>query len=247
MSDAGASGRAPGASPWRPLDARQRRVLGVLLEKAATTPAAYPLTLNAIVTGCNQKNNREPLTQYDDDVVLGALTALQELKAASEIDWLGRVPKYKHHAFEWLGVNRVEMAVMTELLLRGDQPLGELRARAARMAPIEDLAALKPVVEGLRAKGLVIELTAPGRGQVVSHALYLPQERAELEARYGGGAGARAGAPEPPGAVPGTGPRDAEPGGGASAASELAALRAELARLAARVDDLEAKLRGRDG
>lgn len=239
-------GSPPGASRWRPLDARQRRVLGVLLEKAATTPAAYPLTLSAIVTGCNQKHNREPLTQYDDDDVLGALTALQELKAASEIDWMGRVPKYKHHAFEWLGVNRVEMAVMTELLLRGDQPLGELRARAARMAPIDDLATLKPVVEGLLAKGLVIELTPAGRGQVVSHALYLPQERAELEARYGGGGGARAGAPEPRGAVPGPDPRSAGPGGGRSSTSEIVALRAEIARLAARVDDLEAKLRGRD-
>jgi len=89
--------RAPSA---KPLDARQRRVLGVLIEKAKTTPAAYPLTVNAIVTGCNQKNNRDPLTTFDDIDVEKALDQLRTLGAVSEVDWLGRVSKYKHHAYE---------------------------------------------------------------------------------------------------------------------------------------------------
>src|SRR5258706_8604560 len=112
---------------WKPLDARQRRVLGVLIEKAKTTPAAYPITVNALVTGCNQKNNRDPLTTYDDIDVEKALDQLRTLGVVSEIDWLGRVSKYKHHAYEWLGVSRPEIAVLTELLLPGAHALGQLR------------------------------------------------------------------------------------------------------------------------
>ncbi len=178
---------APTAGPsWKPLAPTLRRVLGVLLEKAKTTPAGYPMSVNAIVVGCNQKNNRDPLTSLDDIDVERALDELRSLGAVSEIDWLGRVSKYKHHAYEWLGVSKPESAVMTELLLRGAQPLGELRARAARMEPIADLAALKPIVDGLLARGLMIELTPAGRGQIVSHNLYLGPERAELASRFAG-------------------------------------------------------------
>src|SRR5687768_5958312 len=113
----------PAAPRWQPLDAPQRRVLGVLVEKAKTTPAGYPMTVNAIVAGCNQKNNRDPLSAYDDFDVEKALGELQELGAVKEIDWIGRVPKYKHLAYEWLGVRPVELAVLAELLLRGPQAL----------------------------------------------------------------------------------------------------------------------------
>jgi uncharacterized protein YceH (UPF0502 family)/predicted esterase len=172
------------ASRWKPLDAHQRRVLGVLIEKAKTTPAAYPMTLNAIVTGCNQKSNRDPLMSLDDIDVGNVLVELRDLGVVTELDWLGRVPKYKHHAYEWLGVSKAEIAVMTELLLRGAQALGELRARAARMEPIADLSALKPIVDALVARRLMIEITPPGRGQLVSHNLYPATELAELLAPY---------------------------------------------------------------
>jgi len=171
------------APRWRALDAPQRRVLGVLIEKAKTTPAAYPMTINAIVAGSNQKNNRDPITSYDDFDVEKALSELQELGVVKEIDWVGRVPKYKHLAYEWLGVKPVELAILAELLLRGAQALGELRARAARMEPIEDLSALKPIVEGLLERKLMIELTPPGRGQIVGHNLYLPGEIESQPAR----------------------------------------------------------------
>jgi predicted esterase len=161
-------------------------VLGVLIEKAKTTPAAYPMTVNAIVAGCNQKSNRDPLMTLDDTDVSNVLVELRDLDVVTELDWLGRVPKYKHKGYEWLGVNKAEMAVMTELLLRGAQALGELRARAARMEPIADLAALKPIVDGLVARGLMIELTPPGRGQIVSHKLYLAPELEELRSRHSG-------------------------------------------------------------
>jgi uncharacterized protein YceH (UPF0502 family) len=106
--------------------------------------------------------------------------------AVTEVQGSGRVPKYRHHAYEWLGVDKTELAVMTELLLRGEQTLGELRGRAARMEPIADTAALKPVVDGLVKKGLMIELTGPGRGQIVSHNLYKDREIGELKARFAG-------------------------------------------------------------
>ena len=238
-------GSIPAAPRWKALDARQRRVLGVLVEKAKTTPAAYPMTVNALVTGCNQKNNRDPLTQYDDIDVEKALDELRQLGVVSEIDWMGRVSKYKHHAYEWFGVSRVELAVMAELLLRGAQQLGELRARAARMEDIADLAALKPIVDGLVERKLMIELTPSGRGQVVSHNLYLPQELDEVRRQAGGRAG-RAGADDAsaahatglaaPGAVTVT-----DAGESSRMAAELASLRSELAALRERVTALEAR------
>jgi len=170
---------------WKPLEATQRRVLGVLVEKAKTTPAGYPMSVNAIVAGCNQKNNRDPLTSYDDFDVEKALSELQTLGVVKEIDWIGRVPKYKHLAYEWLGVRPIELAVLAELLLRGPQALGELRARAARMEPIEDLVALKPIVGGLVERGLMIELTPSGRGQMVTHNLYPSSELALLRTEQG--------------------------------------------------------------
>src|SRR4030095_14061945 len=170
----------PAAPRWKPLDAAQRRVLGVLIEKAKTTPGGYPMSANAVVTGCNQKNNRDPITAYDDFDVGKTLSELQERGVVKEIDWVGRVPKYKHLAYEWLGVRPVELAVLGELLLRGPQALGELGARAARRAAIEDLAALKPIVEGLVERKLMLELTPPGRGQIVSHNLYPADELAGI-------------------------------------------------------------------
>lgn len=242
---------SPPAAAWKPLEPRQRRVLGVLIEKANTTPAGYPMTVNAVVTGCNQKNNRDPVTEYDDIDVEQALSSLCEVKAASEIDWMGRVPKYKHHAYEWLGVDRTEIAVLAELLLRGAQPVGELRARAARMAPIEDQAALKPVLDALVARGLVLELTPPGRGQVVTHNLHLPPEVEELHRRYTGQGPSVAPpprtepAPRPAASVASAPAPGGEPAPLARLLEKVAALEAEVTRLRDRVAELEAKLGGR--
>ena len=103
-------------------------MLGVLVEKAKTTPDNYPLTL-AGITGSNQKSNRDPKMDLDEDDVLLALDELRKLRPR-EVQGSGRAIKYRHAAYDWLDVDGSGSAVMTELLLRGPQTLGELRTRA---------------------------------------------------------------------------------------------------------------------
>jgi uncharacterized protein len=181
MPDLAAEGKK---ALWQPLSTVDRRVLGVLGEKAKTTPDAYPMSLNALRTGCNQKNNRDPLMDLELDQVEESIDRLRQVGAAAVIEGSGRVAKYRHYLYEWLGVDKVEMAVMIELILRGPQTEGELRGRAARMEPIADVAALRPVLDSLRAKGLVISLTPEGRGHVVTHALFQPKELERQRAQF---------------------------------------------------------------
>jgi uncharacterized protein YceH (UPF0502 family) len=232
QAEPAASQPQPPKPRWQPITAIDRRVLGALVEKAKTTPEAYPMTLNAITTACNQKNNRAPVMQLEPDQVNEALERLRGLGAVGLIEGQGRVDKYRHYLYDWLGVDKVELAVMAELLLRGDQTEGELRGRASRMEPIRDLGALRPVLESLTAKGLLISLTPEGRGHAVTHALYRPQELERLKADY-------AGRPAP---VASDVPRAAsEPTTSAldhDLSAELAALRAEVADLRQQLGEL---------
>ena len=173
------------ARRWRPLESIERRVLGVLVEKAKTTPEAYPLSINALRTGCNQKNNRAPLMQLEEEQVDEACEHLRKSGALAQVQGSSRVDRYRHLAYEWLGVEKVELAVMAELLLRGSQTVGELRGRAARMEPIKDLGELQPTLDSLEAKGLVQYLTPPGRGAVVTHCLYLDREMEKVRREAG--------------------------------------------------------------
>ena len=154
---------------WRPLTSIQRRIAGVLVEKAKTTPDAYPLTLNALTNGCNQKSNRDPHMDLSAEDVERAVEELREMGALAEVQSGGRVAKYRHYLYEWLGVDKVELAVMAELLLRGEQTIGELRGHAARMEPISDLNALRPILDSLEAKQLIVMLT-PSRSRPGHHA-----------------------------------------------------------------------------
>jgi hypothetical protein len=160
------------APRWRPLNSIDRRVLGVLGEKAKATPDAYPMSLNGVVAGCNQKSNRSPVMQLEADQVEESLDRLRSFGAVALVEGSGRVQKYRHYLYEWLGVGKTELSVMIELLLRGPQTEGELRGRVSRMDPINDLNALRELVTSLRAKGLVLPLTPEGRGQVFTHALF---------------------------------------------------------------------------
>lgn len=172
-------------TPPRPLNKRQRRILGVLIEKARTTPDAYPLSLNGLVTGANQKSNRSPLMNLTPEQVEDELIKMRQAGLVAEVHGGGRVPKYRHFAYDYLGVKGAEAGVMTELLLRGEQTAGELRTRASRFEPIGDLSTLDAMLQSLIARGLVIPLTPAGRGQLFTHNLYLPEELAALKADVG--------------------------------------------------------------
>ena len=166
---------------WRPVGRVLRRVLGVLVEKAKTTPDVYPMTVNAIATAANQKSNRSPKMELTPEDVENALDELRSIGAVVEVQGDGRKFRYKHLLYEWLGVDKLQLAVMAELLLRGEQTLGDLRARAARMEKIDGQSELKPIVDNLIAMNLILPLSPEGRGQIVTHNLYLPEELAKLE------------------------------------------------------------------
>lgn len=169
---------------WQPVSATDRRVLGVLIEKAKTTPDQYPLSLNALRTGCNQKSNRFPSMELEEEPLQASLDRLRALGAVTLVQGGSRVERFRHLLYEWFMVDKRELAVLAELLLRGAQTEGELRTRASRMEPINDLPALRSLLDQLRAKKLVVSLTREGRGHVITHNLYRPDELEKLRRQH---------------------------------------------------------------
>lgn len=224
---------------WMPLTARERRVLGVMVEKQKTTPEYYPMSIAAIVTGCNQKSNRDPITNYDADDVEDVLQGLRKKGAAILIEGTSRVPKWKHTLYDWFGLRNkpVEMAVLAELMLRGKQTEGDLRSRASRMEAIPDLETLQAVLKNLQALDLVQYLTPPEqkRGAVVTHNLYPPVELEQVRLEFSRMAPAY---DDEPRAV-----RAERAVASEVAPSEIAALRTEIETLRGRVEALSAELR----
>jgi len=220
----------------RPLDATERRVLGVLIEKAKTTPDQYPLSLNGLVTGCNQKSNRDPVMTVDEEQVMRAVAGLRKCGAMAEVYGSGKIPRYRHLAYEWLGVEKEELAILGELLLRGEQTEGDLRGRASRMDPIADLDVLRGHLDRLADRGLVVWLSPPGRGRMLTHGL-LPAEKLEKVRMQLGMAGAAAAAQPAAAAVAADEDERPAPSVAEVAASRPAAIVADA--LAARVTELE--------
>jgi uncharacterized protein len=135
----------------RELDAVEARVIGSLAEKQLTTPQQYPLTLNALVLACNQSSNRDPVVAYGEGLVE---TALSSLKDAGLLRFVhpshGRsVTRYRQVIDERLGLSSSALALLTVLLLRGPQTVGELRARTERMAEFADLGEVEAELAGL--------------------------------------------------------------------------------------------------
>jgi uncharacterized protein YceH (UPF0502 family) len=150
----------------------EARVLGALIEKEITTPEYYPLSLNALVNACNQKSNRAPEMHLDDDAVLQALRTLETKGLAGKGDNMeGRVKKYEHRLADAFNFNRLETAILCELLLRGPQTPGELRSRAERMHHFDDLDSVTSTLRHL------IERDPP-------LAKLLPRQPGTKEARY---------------------------------------------------------------
>ncbi len=218
----------------KPLNARQRRLLGVLIEKARTTPDAYPLSLTGLVTGANQKSNRHPIMNLTAEQVEDELIAMRGLGAVAEVQGSGRVARYRHYGYDYMGVKGVEAAVMTELLLRGEQTAGDLRVRASRFDSIPDLNSLNEILRSLMSKGLVIALTPAGRGQLLTHNLYLPEELERLKQKYAGVTGDAEDMDEQPFA---SNAQVTPTRGG-----ELATLRAEVEELRSLVHNLNARV-----
>ncbi len=203
---------------WEPIAPFDRRVLGVLIEKQKTSKSAdaYPMTLNSILIGCNQKSNRDPVYELDEVEVEESLDALQRRGMVMKMTG-SRVDRYRHLLYELWKVTKVEMAVVAELLLRGPQTEGDLRGRASRMEEIKTLEELREMLKSLAERKLVIYLSPPERrGSMVTHGFHEPAEFDREKTKHASGASE----PEP-----------APPRAAAAADSKFADLHAEIVQL----------------
>src|SRR6266849_3117617 len=149
----------------------EARVLGSLVEKETTTPDYYPLSLNAILNACNQKSNREPITNLDENSVRQALHSLDQHGLARSAATDARVPKFEHRLQEAFNFHRHEIALLCVLLLRGPQTPGELRTRCERLYQFDDLSAVHSALN------LLMKRDPP-------LATVLPRQPGTKEARY---------------------------------------------------------------
>jgi uncharacterized protein YceH (UPF0502 family) len=213
----------------RPLSLLEARVLGVLVEKAITVPDTYPLSLNALTAGCNQKTARDPILAATEAEVLATLDELKRLALVVEVSG-SRVTRYEHNARRVLDVPTQSVALLATLVLRGPQTAAELRANAERLHRFADMSAVEGFLDELAARPaerggpLVVKLPRqPGaRESRWAHLLMGPVDAAWLAA---------------PSPAPGT-----AGDGDAMLAGEVAALRAHQSRLQAEVDELRCQL-----
>lgn len=208
-----------------PMTPEELRVLGALIEKQLTTPEYYPLTLNAIVAACNQKNNRDPVVAYDEATVVRALDRLRDRRLAAMVTTAGsRVPKYKHLFPETIGLDARDTAALCELMLRGPQTAAELRSRGERFTPMGELADVLATLDGLAARPA---------GPLVAR---LPRQPGQKEGRYAHLLGAppsmESEAPAEPAAVQARNESQRI----AQLEADVAALRAELAAVREQMD-----------
>jgi hypothetical protein len=148
------------------------RVLGALIEKEITTPDYYPLSLNSLVSACNQTSNRNPVVHYDEPTVAQALDGLREKKLVHQIDRAeSRVTKYRHVLYEAMNVSRPVIAVMCVLMLRGPQTIGEIRTRTSRLYDFTSLEQVEATVNSL------ISAEPPSIAR-------LPRQTGQKEVRY---------------------------------------------------------------
>ena len=214
------------------LDSLEARVIGCLLEKQVTTPDQYPLSLNSLVSACNQKSNREPVMSLDEPTVQSTLDALSRKHLVLERSGFGsRVPKYQHlfcnTEYGTLKLSAQELAVVCDLLLRGPQTPGELRSRASRMAKFGDVSEVEAVLQALQNRE---------SGPLVAR---LPREPGRRESRY---MHLFSGEPAAPAEADDRGP-PGEPAAleGETLHSRVSRLEAQLAALRAEVEELRSK------
>ena len=206
-------------APLPALSLLETRVLGVLVEKQHTVPDAYPLTLNALAAGCNQKTSRDPVIDAADAEVQTALDRLRALSLVVESSG-GRVMRYAHNVERMLGVPSQSVAILAALMLRGPQTVGELRINTERLHRFADVSAVE---------GFLSELAARAAGALVAE---LPRQPGTRETRWGHLLS---------GALADAAPSDARPAPNDEplALSEVAALKANLARVEGEVAALK--------
>jgi uncharacterized protein YceH (UPF0502 family) len=162
----GGAGEQDPVSGFPELTFEEARVLGCLIEKEATTPEYYPLTLNALASACNQKSNRDPVTAFDERTVVAALDGLRAKRYAVQIAVAGaRVPKFKHSLDVVLGpLSEAERGIVCVLLLRGAQTVGEIRTRSERIHTFPDLGRVEATLSDLisRERGPLVVMLPPG-------------------------------------------------------------------------------------
>jgi uncharacterized protein YceH (UPF0502 family) len=152
------------ADPFPLLSPLEQRVLGVLVEKQLTTPDYYPLSLNALVAGCNQKTSRDPVMAVTEEEAQGALDALKDRKLVTH-SWGAsrRVVRYSHNLPQVLGADAGTTALVTTLMLRGPQTPGELRIGCERLYRFADLSSVEAYLDDMAGRGMVVRLAkAPG-------------------------------------------------------------------------------------
>jgi len=166
------------------------RVLGSLLEKEATTPAYYPMTLNGLQAACNQKSNREPVTEFDEASVERGVEGLRAKHLAVKVHLSGsRAPKYKHSLDQVLHVSAGEQALLCVLMLRGAQTVGELNQRTERLHEFGSVERVEETLEGMseRPDGPLVRKIPAGKGRRVATFVHLLGGEPDLEAAGGGG------------------------------------------------------------
>jgi uncharacterized protein len=204
----------------------ETRVLGSLIEKDITTPDYYPLSLNALVNACNQKNNREPVMSLDEEQVRQALTSLQEKRLAGPVSGAdSRVTKFEHRLQEVFNFDRREIAVVCVLLLRGPQTPGELRSRTDRMYHFEALDDVVSTLDRLNQREPPLAVVLPRQpGTKESRYMHLfSGEPAEMDVNVA---------------------RTASPAnaGGKSPADRLSTLEEEVSRLRSELSEIQQQL-----
>ncbi len=214
------------------LDPYEARLFGVLIEKALTTPDQYPLTVNGATNGANQKSNRDPVLSLSEDEVEAALQRLErKYMARTVFPMNSRVAKYCHNGKDALNLNAAGLALLAELLMRGPQTPGDLRARAGRMAPLDSLDQLTAVLTTLIERGFVRRLPPLPGSRAERYVQLLSPDLHPLEPPPGAYAAGSAGAPVAPAAP--------------DLAARVAALEAEVARLRDQLQTLADKLERR--
>ncbi len=215
---------------FEPLSPLEARVLGVLVEKQVITPDNYPLTVNALASGCNQKTSRHPVMELSDAQVQSALDALKHRTLVMEsYGASGRVLRYAHNLPKWLNVGTTAATVLAVLMLRGPQTPGELRLNCERMHRFADISSVEAYLD---------ELAARSAGALVVRLPKQPGGREHRWAQLLTGAVSAELMAEPAQAST----RATAPGEIAALKEEIGALREELAALRALVESLQARL-----